>query len=410
MTTTVAVAHDYLTQRGGAERVVLSMLTAFPDAPLFTSLYDPERTFPGFASHDVRPLPLNRARFLRHDHRRALPVLAPLFGRLRVNADVVLCSSSGWAHGVQAEGHKVVYCHAPARWLYQWARYEKELSNPVRWVAATLAPTLRRWDRAAAASADRYLTNSRATRALIMDAYGIEATVLAPPQTLGGGGRQEQVADLAQGFVLCVARLMPYKNVHAVATAFRGLPRQRLVVVGDGPDRSRVQEALGPNGRLLGSVTDAELRWLYANCSALVAASFEDYGLTPVEAAAFGKPTAALRWGGYLDTIAEGVTGVFFDRPEPAPISAAVAAVVEGSWSSASILTHASTWDEARFVEAIRAIIGDVVGLPTKSARAGRQSGTDGSGHGTRKLAPRSRRQSHGAVAISSLESGSAGP
>lgn len=369
VTTTVALAHDYLTQRGGAERVALSMLTAFPGAPLFTSLYDPEHTFSDFAAHDIRPLPLNRARVFRHDHRRALPVLAPLFSRLRVSADVVLCSSSGWAHGIDAECHKVVYCHAPARWLYQWARYETELSNSVRWVAATLAPWLRRWDMTAAASADRYLTNSRATRALIMDAYGIEATVVAPPQTLGGSGPQEQVTDLAPGFLLCVARLMPYKNVHAVAAAFRGLPRQRLVVVGDGPDRSRVQEALGPNGRLLGSVTDAQLRWLYSNCIALVAASYEDYGLTPVEAAAFGKPTVALRWGGYLDTVAEGVTGLFFDRPEPAPIAAAVAEVVKVSWSSASILRHADNWDEGRFVGAIQAVVEEVGGLPIKNTR-----------------------------------------
>src|SRR5436189_353008 len=115
----IALVHDYLTQRGGAERVVLSLTRAFPDAPLYTSLYDPAGTFREFADVDVRPLALNAIATLRQRHRLALPLLAAAFSRLEVPADVVVCSSSGWAHGAQVEGRKVVYCHTPARWLYQ---------------------------------------------------------------------------------------------------------------------------------------------------------------------------------------------------------------------------------------------------------------------------------------------------
>lgn len=120
---TVALVHDYLTQRGGAERVVLSLRRAFPDAPIYTSLYDPAGTFPEFGAADVQPLPLNLLAPLRRRHRLALGLLAPSFSRLRVEADVVVCSSSGWAHGTAATGRKIVYCHAPARWLYQGERY-----------------------------------------------------------------------------------------------------------------------------------------------------------------------------------------------------------------------------------------------------------------------------------------------
>src|SRR5437588_3963985 len=119
MSLRIALVHDYLTQRGGAERVVLAMTRAFPGAPLYTSLYDPAGTFPEFANVDVRRLSLDSVPLLRRHHRLALGVLAPAFSRLRVHADVAVCSSSGWAHGAHVTGRKIVYCHAPARWLYQ---------------------------------------------------------------------------------------------------------------------------------------------------------------------------------------------------------------------------------------------------------------------------------------------------
>lgn len=356
---TVALAHDYLTQRGGAERVVLSMLKAFPGAPLHTSLYEPTTTFPGFADHDVRTLPLNRLGLLRRHHRLGLPVFARSFSALQIDADVVLCSSSGWAHGLETPGYKLVYCHSPARWLYQRERYLREAPKVLRLVTAGLAPPLRRWDAAAAASAQGYLANSRAVQQRIRQAYGIEATVLPPPHSISVDGPAEAVDGLEAGFVLCVSRLLPYKNVDEVIRAFRHprLRDRRLVVVGEGPDRPRLVELAGGNVRLLGTVSDARLRWLYASCSALVAASHEDYGLTPIEAAAFGKPTAALRWGGYLDTVHEGTSGVFFDQPEHGQIAAAVEGLLERTWSASVVVTHADGFREHRFIERLQAIV-----------------------------------------------------
>ena len=160
----VALVHDYLTQRGGAERVVLALAAAFPGAPLYTSLYDPAGTFPSFSDLDVRTLPLDRVAPLRAHHRLALPVLAPAFSRLHVDAEVAICSSSGWAHGARVSGRKVVYCHTPARWLYQSDRYLAGRSRAPPRPCRMLAPPLRRWDHRAAASAHRYLVNSNAVR------------------------------------------------------------------------------------------------------------------------------------------------------------------------------------------------------------------------------------------------------
>ena len=359
---TVALAHDYLTQRGGAERVLLSMLKAFPDAPLHTALYEPASTFPGFDGRDVRTLPVNRVGLLRRHHRLALPVLAPSFSTLRVDADVVICSSSAWAHGLRTSGYKLVYCHSPARWLYQPERYLREYPAALQLAAAGLAPYIRRWDAAAAASAHGYLTNSRAVQQRIRDVYGIEAVLLAPPHSVTVDGRMEEVEGLAPGFLLCVSRLLPYKNVDEVIRAFQspGLVDRRLVVVGEGPDRARLAALAGGNVRLLGRVSDAQLRWLYATCSGLVAASHEDYGLTPLEAAAFGKPTAALRWGGYLDTIEEGATGVLFDEPDREQVAVAVGELLRRSWSAPVLVAHADKFQEWRFIEKLRAIVAGV--------------------------------------------------
>ena len=357
----IALAHDYLTQRGGAERVVLALTRAFPDAALYTSLYEPDSTFPGFAAVDLRPLPLNRLSPLRRDHRLAMPLLAPAFRRLRVDADVVLCSSSGWAHGVRTSGKKIVYCHSPAKWLYRPADYlGQRPGSGARLASRLLTPSLRRFDQRSARSADLYLANSTFIAQQIADVYGIRARVVPPPIGIVSNGPNEPVPGLKPGFFLTVARLLPYKHVAETVEAFRNRPTSRLVVVGEGPERQRLSAKAPPNVTLLGEVDDARLSWLYSNCRGLVAASREDFGLTPVEAAAFGKPVAALRWGGFLDTVQEGTSGVFFASTDPAAIASAIDKLERCSWDFEAIRRHAETFDETRFIKDIRAIVNQV--------------------------------------------------
>lgn len=357
----VALVHDYLTQRGGAERVVLSMLATFPDAPLYTSLYEPALTFAEFDDADVRTSGLNRSALLRRNHRLALPLLAPAFSRMRVDADVVVCSSSGWGHGAHATGRKVVYCHAPARWLYQRDRYVGRVLRSL--LFAPLRRRLLRWDAAAAASAHRYVVNSNFVRDRVRALYGIDAEVLHPPHAAEADRPRRAVAGLDEGFVLCVSRLLPYKNVQAVVAAFRALPAERLVVVGAGPLERRLRRDAPPNVRFVGAVADDELRWLYSSSRALVAAAYEDFGLTPLEAAAFGRPTAALRFGGFLDTIREHETGVFFDEPSAGAIAGAVSAVLAREWSPRLLEQHAATFSEERFTRRLREIVAEELEL-----------------------------------------------
>ncbi len=351
-----AIVHDYLTQRGGAERVVLAMMRAFPGAPLHTSLYDPEGTYDEFAALDVRPGPLDSLAPLRMHHRLAFPLLAPAFSRLCIDADVVLCSSSGWAHGVRTTGRKIVYCHSPAKWLHQPERYRTGGAAGALALRSLRRPLLR-WDRRSAATADRYLVNSTAVQRWVHEAYGIAADVVPPPGGVDASGPREPVPGVEPGFFLCVGRLLAYKNVDAVVRAFRHIPEQRLVVVGSGPMADTVEAQRPANVQVLRSVSDAQLRWLYHRSAGLIAAAYEDYGLTPLEAASFGKPTAALRWGGFLDTVVEGSTGTFFDAPTVDGITDAVERLRSTVWNPDRIQAHAGLYSEGRFADRLRAIV-----------------------------------------------------
>ncbi|WP_344779307.1 glycosyltransferase [Microbacterium kribbense] len=334
---------------------------------LHTTLYDLPGTFPEFGSVDVQPMPINRWPMLRKHHRLALPWLAGAVSNSPiVHADVMLASSSGWAHGIRTTGRKVVYCHAPARWLYQTDRYAGPVegtamrSRAVTGAVRMLGPRLRDWDQHAAESADRYLVNSTVVQRAVAEVYGIQAEVLPPPPAnLFAEGEAEPVVGVSEPFVLCVARLLPYKNVAQVIEAVGQIPGLNLVVVGDGPERARLEEQAARVGHTLlaGRVADAQLRWLYENCTGLVAASYEDFGLTPLEAAAFGKPTAALRDGGYLDTVIEGVSGMFFDEPTVGGIADAVSLLVARRWDAPAIGAHAELFSEERFIRRLHAVV-----------------------------------------------------
>lgn len=356
----VAIAHDYLTQRGGAERVVLAMHRTFPEATIYTSLYDPEGTYPEFRNAKIVVSPLNRWPLFRRDHRLALPLLPFAAWTLKITADVVLVSSTGWAHGFRMSGRVLVYCHSPARWLYLSEQYlgGSAWHTPVGWALLALKPYLTWWDRRGAARANRYVANSTVVQQRLKEVYGMDAEVFYPPHSVDVGGFQEKVPGLSTfvgegGHFLVVSRLLPYKNVDQAIEAFRGLD-ERLVVVGAGPQADRLRALLPNNVRLVSHLTDSQLRWLYASCQAVVAPSYEDFGITPLEGGAWGKPTLALRAGGYLDTVLEGVTGTFIEEPTKARIREAVSTFRPEQWNGELIRQHANRFSEAGFRERLR--------------------------------------------------------
>jgi glycosyltransferase involved in cell wall biosynthesis len=258
-------------------------------------------------------------------------------------------------------GRKIVYCYAPARWLYQTERYLGKNDRLRSAILQTLAPYLRRWDRQAALSAHRYVTQSSAVRDGIRQLYGIDAEVLPGPYRLGPEHVRVAVDGIVPGFFLCVSRLLPYKNVDVVIAAFSGLPHYQLVVVGSGPEATNLKRMAPVNVRFAEAVSDAQLAWLYANCTGIVSASYEDYGLTPIEAASFGKPAVVLRWGGFVDTVMEERTGIFFESPTPAEVREAIRRLGDVTFSPDAIRVHASRYSEDAFIRRLRAIVASEV-------------------------------------------------
>ncbi|AZP39577.1 glycosyltransferase [Acidipropionibacterium acidipropionici] len=367
----VVLAHDYLTQRGGAERVVSCLAGAFPHSPVVTSLHNPDDTFPEFDGRAVIASPLNLSWVMRHRFRIGLPLYGWIFehARLPRDTDVVVASSTGFAHGVRTPPgtRKIVYCHSPARFLYLMDDYlgKPWWHSPQGWALRALHPVLVARDRRAAATADRYLCNSSVVRERIKDVYGIDAAVVNPPHSLDPDGPQNPVAQLATtSFFLTVSRLMPYKNVDVLLEAFAELPDQHLVVVGRGPQRAELHAAAPANVIFLEGIPDTQLRWLYAHAAAVLAPSKEDYGLTPVEGFSFGTPALALHAGGYLDTVVDSVCGYFFDEATPRAVVAAVRRLLAHPLDRDAILAQAERFSPEAFAARLRAEVDDLMSSP----------------------------------------------
>lgn len=306
----VALAHDYLNQRGGAERVVLELAAMFPAAPIYTSLYRPGSTFPEFARYDIRTTALDGiavdARF-----RTLFPLFPAAFRALgTLPQDVVISSSSGWAHGVRTrpDALHVVYCHTPARWLYE----DEHLGRSAgRALASPLFGAMRRWDRGAARRADLYIANSAVVRERIRRRYGRDAPVVHPPVDV------DRFTPRPRGErLLVVSRLLPYKRVDVIVDAATraGLG---LDVVGSGPALADLRRRAGPTVTFHGRLPDADVTALMESCRAFCLPGREDFGMTPVEANAAGKPVVALGQGGALESVVDGVGGTFFRTHDP---------------------------------------------------------------------------------------------
>lgn len=351
----VVLAHDYLTQRGGAERVTVELARALNPSCLITAIYSPEDVFPEMNGISIRSTPLSKVKAFRKDSRLALPLLASAWNSIKpVRADAVVCSSSGWAHALPTAGgtRKIVYCHNPARWLYQAEDYLLDRPWPVRAALGLLQPGLLKWDRRAAASADVYIANSTSVAERIRRVYGREARVVFPPVSVDPTLAREPVPALhGKSFFLMVGRSRGYKGAQPLVEAFRSMPEHMLAVAGGG----KIVDAPA-NVVPTGYVSEAQLRWLYANARALISVSREDFGLTPIEANAFGTPVLLLRAGGFLDSTDEGTSGLFIEDATVDAICTAVRNFPE-TWDTVAIKRHAEKFSPQRFHDTIRGIV-----------------------------------------------------
>lgn len=351
----VALVHDFLLDLRGAERVFLVLCDLFPEADVFTAVYDEEGTEGRFAHRSVNTSFLQRLRPTAKTFRALLPLYPYAMEALDLDGyDLVISSSSAWAHGVLPGEHAVhvCYCHNPFR--YAWNAREQALAGrraPSRAALSVIFRRWREWDWIAAQRVDRYIANSETTRARIARYFARESTVLHPPvQT-----NRFRPGTPGDEYVV-LAELMSHKRIDVAVRAFSRL-RLPLTIVGDGPDARRLRRMAGPTVRFTGRVRDDEVAGRLAAAKALVVTATEEFGIAAVEAQAAGRPVIALRDGGVRETVIDGVTGTFYDRPHADALAAAVLAFNPATIDPQACVRNAERFGVARFAEGMSAVV-----------------------------------------------------
>jgi glycosyltransferase involved in cell wall biosynthesis len=358
----IAVVHDYFTQMGGAEKVAEELMRMLPQATLHSTVALLDRMPPGLTGLPVVTTWMQDLPKIRKYYR--LYFLFYPFGvrSLKLSTfDLVISSSSGYAKGVHTsrDAVHVCYCHTPMRWVWSFDNYSQreDMGSMKRLVLKGLIRGLRVWDEDAARQPDHFIANSKAVAARILRAYGRHAEVIHPPIDLGRFRPSAEQGD----YYLVLARLVSYKRIDLAVQACTLLGR-RLLVIGDGPDHERLAALAGPTVSFLGRLSDEEVEYYASRCLALLFPGEEDFGMAPLEIAAAGRPTIAYRAGGAVETIVEGVTGMFFDQQEPESLAMAIQQFEQVEWSGQAPRRHAETFGVDVFQARISAFL-DRIGV-----------------------------------------------
>jgi glycosyltransferase involved in cell wall biosynthesis len=347
----IALVHDFLLDLRGAERVFLAMCDLWPDADLYTAVYDPGGTDGRFEHRNVYTSPLQRLRPTSRTFRALLPLYPAAIESFDLSGyDLVVSSSSAWAHAVICDESTLhlCYCHNPFR--YVWNDRDRTLAERrdpfTRAALRALFRRWRQWDWIAAQRVDRYLANSRATQKRISTYFGRESAVVYPPVETGRFAPGD-VGD----YYLVLSELMPHKRIGVAVEAFNRLGRP-LIVVGDGPDARRLKRMAAPNVRLVGRVDDERVAQLLSGCRALVVTATEEFGIAAVEAQAAGRPVIGLAAGGVCETVNEGVTGTLWSGGAE-DLAIAVRNFDVEAVDPAACVDNAHRFGVARFQEAL---------------------------------------------------------
>ena len=356
----IALVHDFLLDVRGAERVFAEMCATYPEADVFSAVYDERGTQGVFAERDVRTTGLQRLHPTARTFRVLLPFYPSAIERLDLRGyDLVVSSSSAWAHGVIPDERAVhlCYCHNPFR--YAWNARAETLAAcpaPLRPVLGPLLARWRAWDTLAARRVDRYVANSEVTRRRVHRYLGRESTIVHPPVQM----QRFAPGPVGEHYVV-LSELMRHKRIDVAVEAFTRLGRP-LVVIGKGPDAARLKALAGPSVTFAGRLSDAAVADLLASSRALVVTATEEFGIAAVEAQAAGRPVIAQRAGGVLETVVEGVTGCFYDEPQPASLARAVQRFDALAVDPQACVASARRFDAEHFRAGLRAQVDEALG------------------------------------------------
>ena len=356
----IALAHDWLNQMGGAENVLEQMVAMYSDAPVFTTIYGPEVMPASYRQWDIRPTWLNRAPAIHRHHQPYLPLYPAAVRSLDFSGyDVILSNKSGFIHGLDHTPQQmhICYCLAPTRYVWDYGGYAQR-EGFGRWLGLLINPLISRlqqWDFAAAQSVDHFIAISREIQARIKKLYRRNSVIIYPP--VNTGRFQPLPPGQAPGdYYLIVSRLIPYKRIDLAVRAASRLKR-RLIVVGDGRDRTQLEALAGPTVEFKGRLPWAQVAELMAACRAFLFPGFEDFGIAPVEAQAAGRPVIAFAQGGALDTVIEGLTGLFFREQSVEALMTAIETFEQMSFDPTTLRANAERFSEARFRRELGAFV-----------------------------------------------------
>lgn len=362
----VSLVHDWLITWRGGEKVLDAIAELFPEAPIFTLFHDPKDMPASLESHRIVSSVLDRVPFAKTRHRHFLPLMPGAMRLMDVGqTDLVLSSSHCVAKGVRIPkgASHVSYVHAPLR--YMWDRFDDyfgpgKASLPVRYAARAMRPALRGWDVLTSTSVDRFLANSAHVARQIEQRYHRTANVIHPPVELERFASQSLDGTGEGGYFLCLGALAPYKRLDLAIEAFRRSGRE-LWIGGSGQSSQWLRD-LPPNVKALGQVSDADLPALYRNARALVFPGVEDFGITPLEAQASGRPVIAFAEGGALETVTP-ETGVFFSEQTVDALTTALAQfdAFEAEFDPAAARAQAMRFSRAAFQRALVAQVSAVM-------------------------------------------------
>jgi len=358
----VALVHDYLTQRGGAERVFELLCKRYSDADVFTSLYDPKRSIQ-LSERLVRTTVLQNIPGAKKYFRLMAPFYFPAFRALDLQEyDLVISSSTSFAKAARKRpgARHICFCHNVTRFLWDTRTYLREYGDYYNFypLIEKIFKKLRAADLAYSQEPDLYIANSSVVAHRIQEFYGKRAIVINYPID----SNKFSFADKKEDFYLVSARLISYKRVDIIVEAFNWLGWP-LLIMGDGPERERLESQALENIQFLGHVSDAERTRLMAKAKSVIVAALEDYGLVPVEANASGTPVIAYGAGGVLDTQVPKKTGIFFSRQTPEALQAALLEASQIPWNYAEIRNHAiSQFSEAVFFSKVDQVIEEACG------------------------------------------------
>ncbi|MFI2857945.1 glycosyltransferase [Paenibacillus sp. JSM ZJ436] len=354
----VAIVHDYLNQMGGAERVVAVLHRMFPDAPIYTTIMDRSKLLPELQDADIRTtwmqgIPGIFSKF------KLFFWLYPFAVRSMdlEGYDLILSSSSAYAKGVQ-KGRGALhacYCHTPMRFAWSFESYMEGVKVPraLKLLAKWLTYPLQIWDQRNSRQVDRLIANSTTVKERIRRHYGAEAHIIFPPVDID----RFEISDHKPGdYYLVVSRLVSYKKIELAVKACTRT-KQRLLIVGDGPDRKRLEEMAGETVTFLGRESDETVVRRMQHCKALIFPGMEDFGITPLEVNACGRPIIAYREGGALDTVAAGRTGLFFEEQSVHSLISAMKRFEQQAWDPAAIRRHAQAFSEDVFIRRMQGVI-----------------------------------------------------